>query len=49
MLVEALQNLLATDAGMIARLGTPASRGDSTNGVFPTQAPPQPTMPYIVV
>ena len=49
MLVDALQSLLTTDTGMIALLGTPAARPDSTNGVFPTQAPDQPTMPYVVV
>jgi len=49
MFVEALQYLLTTDVGMVALLGTPAKRPDSTNGVFPTQAPDQPTMPYVVV
>src|SRR5271166_4611627 len=48
MLVEALQALLTTDAGMVTRLGTPTARPDSTNGVFPTMAPDQPTMPYLV-
>jgi hypothetical protein len=48
MLVEALQALLATDTGMLTILGTPSARPDSTNGIFPTQAPDQPTMPYLV-
>jgi hypothetical protein len=47
--VEALQLVLTTDAGMIAILGTPSARPDSTNGVFPVQAIDQPTMPYMVV
>ena len=49
MLVEALQGLLTTDTGMIALLGTPTTRPDSTNGVFPVQAPDQPSMPYLVM
>jgi hypothetical protein len=48
-LVEALQGFLTTDPGMIALLGTPAARPDSTNGVFPVQAPDGPTMPYLVM
>lgn len=49
MLVEALQALLTTDPGMVAILGTPTARKDSTNGVFPVQAPDQPSMPYMVL
>ena len=49
MLVEALQGILTTDPGMQALLGLPAARPDSTNGVFPTQAPDQPSMPYLVM
>lgn len=49
MLVEALQDVLTTDPGMVTLLGTPATRPDSTNGVFPTQAIDQPTMPYVVL
>lgn len=49
MLVEALQTLLTTDAGMVTLLGTPATRPDSTNGVFPEQAIDQVSMPYIVM
>jgi len=48
-LVEALQALLTTDTGMVALLGTPAARPDSTNGVFPVLAIEQPSMPYMVV
>jgi hypothetical protein len=47
-LVDALQALLTTDPGTVGYLGTPSGRSDSTNGVFPTQAPDSPTMPYIV-
>ena len=49
MIVEALQYILTTDPGMIAFLGTPTSRPDSTNGVFPVMALDQVSMPYIVV
>lgn len=49
MLIEALQNVLTTDAGMLKYLGTASKRPDSFNGVFPTQAPDQPTVPYIVL
>jgi hypothetical protein len=49
MLVEALQNVLTTAAPVTALVGTAATRTDGTNGVFPTQAIDQPTMPYIVV
>lgn len=49
MLVEALQGILTTDPGMQALLGLPAARPDSTNGVFPVQAPDQPSMPYLVM
>lgn len=34
---------------MIALLGTPSTRPDSTNGVFPVQAIDSPTMPYMVL
>lgn len=34
---------------MTALLGTTATRPDSTNGVFPTQAPDEPAMPYMVL
>jgi hypothetical protein len=30
-------------------LGTPQTRTDSTTGIFPTQAPDQTTMPYLVI
>jgi len=51
MLIEALTNALANDAGMQTYLGTPQSRSDSTNGIFPTQAPDGSslTMPYLVL
>lgn len=49
MLVEALQISLTTESSIATMLGTAASRPDSTNGVFPVQAPDQPTMPYLVL
>jgi hypothetical protein len=49
MLVEVLQISLTTEPTVTALLGTAASRPDSTNGVFPVQAPDQPTVPYIVI
>ena len=49
MFVEALQHILTTDAGMVSLLGTSVTRPDSTNGVFPVQAPDQPSMPYMVI
>lgn len=49
MLVETLQSVLAGNAGMQGFLGLPTARTDSTNGIFPTQAPDQPTMPYLVL
>jgi len=49
MLVEALQIALTTEPTITALLGTPTARPDSTNGVFPVQAPDQPTMPYVVI
>jgi hypothetical protein len=49
MLIEALQSYLSNDAGIKTLLGLPAARPDSTNGIFPTQAIDQPTMPYLVL
>jgi hypothetical protein len=49
MLIEALQNVLAADSGMQGFLGTPQTRPDSQNGIFPVQAPDQPTMPFLVL
>jgi hypothetical protein len=49
MLVEALQIALTTEPTVTALLGTSSSRPDSTSGVFPVQAPDQPTVPYIVL
>jgi hypothetical protein len=34
---------------MQSYLGTPTTRPDSNNGIFPTQAPDQPSMPYLVI
>jgi hypothetical protein len=48
MLAEALHDILSTDAGLVALLGTPATRPDSTDGVFSGQAVDQPSMPYLV-
>lgn len=49
MLVEALQEILSNDSGVVTLLGSPTVRSDSTTGVFPVQAPDQPTMPYVVL
>jgi hypothetical protein len=49
MLIEALQNILTNAASVTALVGTSATRPDSTNGVFPTQAIDQPSMPYLVL
>jgi hypothetical protein len=49
MLIEALQSVLTSEPSITALLSTPSLRPDSTNGVFPTQAPDQPSMPYIVL
>ncbi len=49
MLIEALQAVLSADSGMQSFLGTPQSRPDSTNGIFPVQAIDQTTMPYLVL
>jgi hypothetical protein len=48
MFIESLQSALTSDSGMVTILGTPTSRADSTNGVFPSQAIDGPTMPYLV-
>jgi hypothetical protein len=48
MLVDALQDILANDATLVALLGSSSTRPDSTNGIFPVQSPDQPTMPYVV-
>jgi hypothetical protein len=49
MLVEELQTFLAAATAVTALLGTPSSRSDSTNGLFPVEALDGPalTMPYI--
>ena len=49
MLIEALQAVLAADLGMQSYLGTPLTRTDKSNGIWPVQAPDQPTMPYLVL
>src|SRR5258707_1232234 len=49
MFIEALQAALITEPTVVAQLGTPTSRPDSTNGIFPTQAPDQPSAPWIVL
>jgi|SRR5579859_107698 len=48
MFAEGLVAFLAADSGVSGILGTPASRGDKTNGVFPNIAIKEATMPYIV-
>ena len=49
MLVEELQTFLAAAPTLVTLLGTPSSRSDSTNGLFPVEALDGPalTMPYI--
>ena len=49
MLVEQLQTFLAASPALIALLGTPSSRSDSTSGIFPVEALDGPAlqMPYI--
>ena len=49
MLIESLQALLAGDSGMQSYLGTVTSRTDGTTGIFPSQAPDQVPMPYLVL
>lgn len=46
MFLEGLSNYLANNAGIKTQLGS--SRGDKTNGVFPSLAPDGPTFPYVV-
>jgi hypothetical protein len=48
MLIEGLQTYLAANAGLQVQLGTASQRSDSTTGIFPTLAPDQCPMPYIV-
>jgi hypothetical protein len=48
MLAEGLQAYLADNPTLQSMLGTPATRGDSQTGIFPTLAPSASTMPYIV-
>ncbi|MGH9505046.1 MAG: hypothetical protein ACRD20_19505 [Terriglobales bacterium] len=49
MLVEALQSYLAGNTSMRAMLGTPATRSDTTTGIFPVMAPSEVPMPYLVM
>jgi len=49
MLEESIVAALTTAPTITAFLGTPASRPDSTNGVFPEQAIEQVAMPYLVL
>jgi hypothetical protein len=48
MLVQGLNNVLAADAGVKALVGTPTSRKDGTEGLFPVFAPDNCNMPYVV-
>ncbi len=48
MIVEALQSAISADESLQAQLGTPASRSDSTNGIFPILAPEEVPVPYLV-
>lgn len=47
MLVEGLSAFLAADVNLAALLNA-STRSDKTNGMFPTQAPDEVPMPYIV-
>ncbi len=49
MLVEQLQTFLAGSAAVTAAVGTPTTRSDSTNGLFPVEALDGPalSMPYV--
>jgi hypothetical protein len=48
-LVENLQSFLAAAPALMALIGTPTSRSDSTNGIFPVEALDGPAlqMPYV--
>jgi hypothetical protein len=48
MLVEGLQAVLAANTSVQAQLGTPTTRTDSTNGLFPLLAPEEVPVPYVV-
>lgn len=48
MLSEGLHAYLAADAGVSGQLGLSTARPDGKDGIFPTLAPKQPAMPYIV-
>lgn len=48
MLVEAIQQYLAADSGVVASLGTPTARVDKQSGIWPVQAPDEPAVPWIV-
>lgn len=48
MLVEGLQAVLSASALVQAALGTPSTRGDATNGIFPMVAYGTPNAPYLV-
>jgi len=49
MLVEGLVTYLAADTGVKAQLGTPSTRVDKTNGIFPVLAPDGAAIPYLVL
>jgi hypothetical protein len=49
MFIESLYSALSNEPTITALLGLPASRPDSTTGVFPMQAVDGPTMPYVVL
>jgi len=49
MLVESLQQIITGDSGIQSLIGTPSTRADSANGVWPTMAPDQPAVPYVIM
>jgi Protein of unknown function (DUF3168) len=48
MFSEGIYAYLSADGGMRSVLGTPSERTDKRTGVFPMEAPGQPSLPYVV-
>jgi hypothetical protein len=48
MLIEGIQAFLANDTGVTGMVGTPSTRTDGTNGIFPMLAYGTPDAPYLV-
>lgn len=49
MLEEAIVSYLGADAAVVALIGTPITRSDCTNGIYPVIAVGIPVMPYIAL